>query len=265
MSTSDATTPPLPADRTRQVAVAVSAVLGVAVSTIGSGAFAGRRVTEVAGGVLDTDATLVAPAGPAFAIWGVIYTGLLALAVWQLLPGRAVDPRQRASGWWVAASGVLNAAWIGSVQAEALWVSVLLIAGLLAVLVVALLRLGSPAAGSTVERVIVDGTLGIYLGWVCIATVANTAAALVWSGVDPTGSTATAWALIVLAVAAAVGVVLALGLRRVAPGIALAWGLTWVGVERLTAEPASTAVGVAAIVAAAVSLLAGALVVRRRA
>jgi len=264
MTSAPADAPPRPSDRLRQGAVAASAVLGLAVASLGSGAFAGRPVTEVAGGVLDTDATLVAPAGPAFAIWGVIYTGLLALAVWQLLPGRAADPRQRASGWWVAASGVLNAAWIGSVQAEALWVSVVLIAGLLAVLVVALLRLGSPVAGSTVERVIVDGTLGIYLGWVCIATVANTAAALVWSGVDPTGSTATAWALGVLAVAAGVGLLLAAGLHRVAPGIALAWGLTWVGVERLTAEPASTVVGLAALAAAAVSLLAGVVAVRRR-
>ena len=244
---------PVGADRVRQVAVALSAVLGLAAAALGSGGLAGRPVTEVAGGVLDTDATLVAPAGPAFAIWGLIYTGLLVLAVFQLLPSRAADPRQRAAGWWVAGSGLLNAAWIGAVQGELLWVSVVLIALLLTVLVVALVRLDDPRASTTAERVIVDGTLGVYLGWVCIATVANTAAALVWSGMAPTGGTATALAVAVLVVAAVVGVVLAFGMRRTAPGLALAWGLTWVGVERLTALPSSSVVGVMALAAAAVS------------
>jgi hypothetical protein len=195
----------VPADRWRQIAVVVSAVLGFAVASFGSGAIAGTPVTEVAGGVLDTDGTLVAPGGTAFAIWGVIYTGLLA--------------------------------------------------GLLVVLLRALQRLTVAPAGSRLEKVIVDGTLGLYLGWVCIATVANTAAALVWEGVEPTGTAATAWALAILLVAGGVGVLLAVGLRRIAPGIGLAWGLLWVSVERATAEPASSAVALAAAVAAAVTLL----------
>jgi hypothetical protein len=252
-SPSAASAVPVAGDRLRQVAVALSLVLALAAAALGSGGLAGRPVTEVAGGVLDTDATLVAPAGPAFAIWGLIYTGLIVLAVFQLLPSRAADPRQRAAGWWIAASGLLNAAWIGAVQGELLWVSVALIAGLLAVLVIALRRLDTPRASMHAERVIVDGTLGVYLGWVCIATVANTAAALVWSGMAPTGGAATALAMAVLIVAAVVGVVLAFAMRRTAPGLALAWGLVWVGVERLTATPESLLVGATALVAAAVS------------
>jgi hypothetical protein len=42
-------------------------------------------------------------------------------------------------------------------------------------------------------------------------------------------------------------------MRRTAPGLALAWGLVWVGVERLTATPESTLVGATALLAAAVS------------
>lgn len=241
----------------------VSTLVAVAASSLGSGAFVGRPVTEVAGGVLDTDATLVAPAGPAFAIWGLIYSGLLVYAVWQAVPSRAADPRQRAAGWWVAVSGLLNAGWIASVQAELLWLSVLLIAALLAVLVVALVRLATPPPASTLERVVVDGTLGVYLGWVCIATVANTAAAMVSSGVGATGTAATAWAVVVLVVAAAVGVLLAVGLHRIAPGLSLAWGLGWLGVERLTAAPPSALVGALALAAAAVSVVAAVVVVGR--
>ncbi len=206
-------------DTLRQWAVAVSAVVGVAVAFLASGAVVGTPVNQVADGALATDATLVAPAGPAFSIWGVIYTGLLLLAALQLTPSRRTDPRQRRVGWLVAASLLLNAAWVAVIQAEWLALSVAVIALLLAVLVVVLVRLGESPPSTRYEAVVVDGTLGLYLGWVCIATVANTAATLVASGVDAEGSAATAWAVAVLGVAAGVGVLLAVGLNgRLAPG-----------------------------------------------
>ena len=151
------------------------------------------------------------------------------------------------------------------IQAEWLALSVAVIAALLAVLVVVLVRLGESAPSTRYEAVVVDGALGLYLGWVCIATVANTAATLVAAGVDAEGSTATAWAVAVLAVAAGVGVLMAVGLNgRLAPAVGLAWGLGWVAVARTSGEPESTTVAVAAAIAAAVTL-GSALVVRARA
>jgi hypothetical protein len=92
--------------------------------------------------------------------------------------------------------------------------------------------------------------------------VANTAAAALDAGASPTGSTATTWAVVVLIVAAGVGVVLAVGLRgRIAPAIGLAWGLAWVAAERAGGLPQSDVVAVAAALAAAVTLVA-AIVVR---
>ena len=251
-------------DTSRQWVVAVSAVVGVAVAFLASGAVVGTPVNQVADGALATDATLVAPAGPAFSIWGVIYTGLLLLAALQLTPARRTDPRQRRVGW-LAASLLLNAAWVAVIQAEWLALSVAVIALLLADLVVVLVRLGESPPSTRYEAVVVDGSLGLYLGWVCIATVANTAATLVASGVDAEGAAATAWAVAVLAVAAGVGVLLAVGLNgRIAPAIGLAWGLGWVAVARASGEPESMAVAIAAVAAAAVTV-GSALLVRARA
>ena len=93
-------------------------------------------MNKVAGGALSTTATLVAPAGPAFSIWAVIYLGLLAFAFWQLAPSRRSDPRQRAVGWLVRGLKlVLNAVWILVVQAEWIVASVAVILVLLGVLV----------------------------------------------------------------------------------------------------------------------------------
>ena len=73
------------ADRRRQVVVTVSEVLCVVGTLVGVGVL-GTRVEESSGGSLAADATLLAPAVPAFSIWSVIYLGLGAYTVWQWLP-----------------------------------------------------------------------------------------------------------------------------------------------------------------------------------
>ena len=149
-------------DTVRQVAVLVSTLLAVVVSFLGSGAVVGTPVSQVADGALDTDATLVAPGGPAFAIWAIVYTGLVLLGLNQAMPWRRTDPRQRRSGWLIVASALLNAAWIVTVQFELLVISVVLIGALVAVLVAVLLRLNERPPTTAYERVVIDGTLGLY-------------------------------------------------------------------------------------------------------
>lgn len=242
-------------DIARVVAVAVSAPLAVVVSFFGSGAAGGTPVAEAAGGALSADATAVAPGGPAFSIWTLIYAGLLALAVWQALPANHTDARQRAAGWWIAASMLLNAAWITAIQFDQVWLSVVVIVALLAVLVRVFLLFTRVLPSSRAEAVVVDGTMFVYLGWVSVATVANTSAALRYEDIDPFGWGADVWAIIVLAAVAAVSVVLATaGRGRLAVTGALVWGLAWIAVARtgdggLVSTPAAVAAVTAAVIA----------------
>src|ERR1700712_5282102 len=113
-----------PRDLPRQLTVLVSAIIAIVGAFIGSGAAGGTPIQDAAGGALAADATPIAPGGPAFAIWSVIYAGLIAYAVWQLLPAQRRDPRQRTLGYPIAASLILNAAWILSVQFGLLGLSV---------------------------------------------------------------------------------------------------------------------------------------------
>lgn len=239
----------------RVVVVAVSAVIAVAGSFFGSGAVAGTPVAEAAGGALSADATAVAPGGSAFSIWTLIYLGLVALTIWQALPSHRTDPRQRAFGWWIAASMVLNAAWILSIQFDQLALSVVVIVALLAVLVRVFLGLTATSPTSRLEAVVVDGTMFVYLGWVAVATVANTAAALKSAEIDPFGWGADTWAVVILAVVAVVSVVLALaGRGRLAVAAAMAWGLAWIAIARTgddgwISTPAAVTASIAAVVA----------------
>ena len=52
------------------------------------------------------------PAGYVFSIWGLIYLGLIAFAIFQALPSQRENPRLRETGWWIALGGLANIAWI---------------------------------------------------------------------------------------------------------------------------------------------------------
>ncbi|QJU52303.1 tryptophan-rich sensory protein [Herbiconiux sp. KACC 21604] len=245
------------ADLVRRVVVAVCAVLAVVGAFVGSGAAGGTPIQDAAGGALSADATLLAPAGPAFSIWSVIYLGLLGYAVWQLLPAQSRDGesarRQRTLGYPVAATLLLNAAWILSVQAGLLALSAVVIVVLLvALLVTFVLVVRTRRRGQgIVESVLIDGTVGLYLGWVCVATAANITALLTADGFDGWGIAADAWGVTIVVVAGLAGLALAVfGVGRLAPTASLAWGLVWVAVSRTTGETLSAPVATAAVITA---------------
>ncbi len=252
-------------DRARQVTVTISEVLCVLGTLVGTGVI-GTPVAESAGGALSDQATLLAPAGPAFSIWSVIYVGLFAYTIWQWLPGRATDPRLRATGWLAALSMLLNAAWLLVTQTGSVWASVAVILALalvLGLLAQRLVLVSSDASGGpgTVDRIVVEGTFGLYLGWVSVATCANIAAALADSGYTPTSPTADVLAAVVLTVVAALAVFYAwrLGGRTVLVlGIAaaMAWGLGWIAYGRSSEAPESLTTTVVAVVAALVTVAA---------
>lgn len=250
-----ATTP----DRPGVILVIVSALVAVVGGFLGSGAVIGTPIAEAADGALSATATLVAPAGPAFSIWSVIYLGLLAYAVWQALPAQQRSARQRILRRPIAATMLLNAAWILVVQWGQVFLSVVVIVALLASLArVFALLIRHPVertstAATAVDTVVTDGTFGLYLGWVTIATVANVSAWLASTGW--TGG-ASLWGVVVLVVAALVGLFLArVSNGRIAQALSLSWGLAWVAQGRLAGENLDTVVGWTAALAAAVVLV----------
>jgi len=245
------TTAAFPRDILRQATVIATTCFMLIAAVIGAGVLGGTPVQDLQDGALSADATYLAPAAPAFSIWSVVYVGLVAYAVWQALPGRRADERQRVLGWWIALSEILNGLWLVAAQFTTLPLTVLVIALLLITLCIVFRRtLHQPGRGWA-DRLLVDGVTGLHLGWVTLATVANTTAWLTrlvppeWEGA------ADVWAVVVLVVVAVIGMGLAgSGGGRLAPALALSWGLSWLAVGRLSGQPHSTVIGVAAIVVA---------------
>lgn len=247
-------------DRARQITVTAAEIVCVLGTLYGVGVL-GTRVEESSGGALAADATRLAPAGPAFSIWSVIYAGLAIYTLWQWLPGQSTRTVHRRIGWLAAASMVLNASWLLVTQQGWIWVSVGVIATLALVLGLLLRRLTLlDGRVKIADRVIIDGTFGLYLGWVAVATCANVTAALVADGVEPGPVLSDLVAVAVLVVVAGLGFLFAQRLGgRLAVAAAMAWGLSWIAVARLGSEPESVITAGAAIAVAVLVLLAAVL------
>ena len=243
-------------DILRQIAVISATVFMLIAAVVGVGLLGGTPVQDLQGGALSADATVLAPATQAFQIWSVIYLGLIAYAIWQALPSQRSTQRQRALGWWVALAAVLNGVWLLVAQFLTLPLTVLAIVVLLFALAMTFVRtLRIPTTGR-VDALLLDGVTGLHLGWVALATVANTTAWLATVVPEQDAGAQDAWGVAVLVVVAMIGALL--GWRsggRIAPALAMSWGLSWIAVGRLTDTPSSTVVGIAAIAAAVVILV----------
>jgi hypothetical protein len=243
-------------DVLRQVAVISALCFMLIASVVNSGVFGGPSVDELQDGALSAEGSYLAPAGPAFSIWSVIYVGLAAYTIWQALPSQRANPRQRALGWLIAGSMVLNGLWLVVARFGSLVGTVLAIVGLLIVLAIWFQRAVATPADGWLDALLIDGVSGLHFGWVTVATVANTAAWLTQIGPPEWELAADVWGIIVLAL---VGII-ALGIAgaggwRVAPALAIAWGLSWIAVGRLTGEPHSAPIGITAVIVAAVVLI----------
>jgi hypothetical protein len=236
-------------DTPRVVAGVGAAVAQIAGSPLGS-AIAGRSVGDVS----DSDRSLVTPAGWAFTIWGLIFAGALAWAVYQALPGQQDREVHRRAGWPLAAAFAGNAVWEVVYPLGGGWryVAQVLIFGITAAAAVAYARLQGVRVDGP-ARLLPRAITGLLLGWVTVAPVASVGNTGVALGISPTTPAAQVWAVVALVVVAGCAAAVVLG-SSVAAGpfaVAVAWG-----VLGIASAGGPRPVSVAAIAAAAVVVLA---------
>ena len=98
-------------------------------------------------------------------------------------------------------------------------------------------RLSRRRPSSRVEALVIDGTFGLYLGWVSVAVCANVASALVDVGIASTGIGATVATVAVLAlVGVLVGPFAPTARPARHPGRHV-WGLAWIAYQRSHGAP----------------------------
>jgi hypothetical protein len=151
------------------------------------------------GDISDKYDNLFVPAGTTFAIWGLIYIALLGFVIYQLWlafsKGRTAELErfmERLRGWWLI-SCMANSCWLFAWHYELLPLSILLMLALLVCLLAIHLNLNIslPRPASRAERLLIDIPFSLYLGWICVASIANIAAFMVylgWNGMSIPGT-----------------------------------------------------------------------------
>jgi hypothetical protein len=191
------------------------------------------------------------PAGYVFAIWSIIYLGLLVYAVYQALPSQRLNPRLLAIAWPFVLSCIANSLWIFAWHYGYFPLSLLLMVVLLGALIIIYLRLWPAFPSATaIERWSTHLPFRIYLGWITVATIANTAIVLYDQGWRGAPFSEPLWAAIMLGVATVIGLFFALHLRDAAYTLVLVWAFIGIYVKQNDAVlVAYTATGSALVLA----------------
>jgi hypothetical protein len=177
------------------------------------------------------------PAGYVFAIWGIIYIGMLAYAFYQALPAQKENPRLQATGWWVVLGGFANSAWIFLWHYQQFVGTLAAMLVLLASLIAVYLRLGTgEITVSRSETWNVRIPFSIYLGWITVATVANVTDVLDFLNWKAFGISPQIWFLVVLVAVLAICTLMSWTRRDVAYILVILWALVGIG-EKSNAEP----------------------------
>lgn len=146
---------------------------------------------QTTGAVVNTDPVPFQPAGWVFGIWGAIYILLGAFAIYGLLPaGRDNTRLQRISPLFLAAN-LANIIWLVLWHWERFGASLVVMAVLLLALIAIYigLRIRNPmrhdsSRQTKLQRLIIWTPFSIYLGWICVASLANLMVWLDRSGWD---------------------------------------------------------------------------------
>jgi hypothetical protein len=221
-------------DTIRQVLVVLSVLATLAVNFLSEALpLNGLSTAKIS----DTFHVFFVPAGYVFSIWGLIYIGLLAYAVYQALPSQRENPVLRRTGYPVIVSGLANMTWLFLWHYLQFPLTLVVMLGLLAVLIVIYLELGiGRTKTSAAETWAVRVPFGIYLGWITVATIANITDVLYYWNWNGFGISARDWTLVLFAAVLVIAGLMSLTRRDIAYSLVIVWALVGIAVRQSAAK-----------------------------
>ena len=255
-------------DKLRQAFVVCSVIALIVMNYLSNtGIFGG----QTNGDVSNKYHTLITPAGYAFSIWGLIFLGLLAFAIYQALPAQRSNPRFRTVGWWVVLNGFCNAIWSPLFNNERIGLALVVILVMLFSLVIIEQRLlADPRAplvttdpdatlselpASPMETWLARIPFSIYFGWLTVATMLNVTVYLKATDFNLMGLNEQTWAIAVLVVGLVIGAILFNRFRSVAYILVFAWAYAAIAAEQTGYRQIQLAATTGAIIAVVLAII----------
>lgn len=211
------------------------------VATIGTIVFNGLAAAGYVNGVTPElisakYPTVITPAGYAFSIWSLIYLGIIAFSIYQVLPGNVLRFRPVRSLY--IATCAFNCAWIYFWHRDQIGICLALIVGLLLTLIGMLILLRRTGG----NPLLTTAPFGIYAGWVTAATLVNFTIFLKYIGIEMSPTAWNTLGVAILVIAAALAFVVRWRLQNYIYPLAVAWAATAIAVK----QSGNTAIVVAA-------------------
>ena len=195
---------------------------------------------KTTGELSDQYPNLFVPAGFTFSIWGLIYILLAIFVVYGMISAIKADTKRSS----VTGTGILffltciaNIGWIFAWHYQLLPLSMLLMMLLLACLIAIYLRLSiGKSDAAKKEKYLVHLPFSVYLGWITIATIANTTALLVDLGWNRFGLSEPFWTVVVIIIGIAISLTILFYRKDIFYCLVVDWALFGILIKRLTAD-----------------------------
>jgi hypothetical protein len=201
---------------------------------------------KTTGELSDSFPNLFVPAGITFSIWGIIYLLLLIYSVIQFTSSdrNTIDN----ISWLFAITCIFNALWIVAWHYGKLPMSLIIMSGLLISLIYINMSISHLPMG------LIKAAFGVYLGWICIATIANATALLVNYGWNGFGISHEAWTIIMISAGAIIASLALYRFNNPFIGLVVIWAFAGIIIKRsgdfrsivITAAAGILAVGIVA-------------------
>lgn len=155
---------------------------------------------------------LFTPASYAFAIWGIIFIGLLGYGIFQVRRAFFSDKPSKfitETGYWFVVTNVLNSLWVIAFVYDYTGLSVLIMLGILFSLIKIILNTNMErwdAPKSTIA--FVWWPICLYSGWISVATIANISAYLTKVGWEGAPFSEITWTVIMITIATVLNLVM---------------------------------------------------------
>jgi hypothetical protein len=191
---------------------------------------------------------LITPANYAFAVWGIIYLGLISLAIYQVLPTQKTNLLLQKIGYKLAIASILQIIWVICFLYEQYALSFIAMLGILLPLIAAYWYIPFNRRISKWDKYLVRTPVSIYLSWISVATIVNGAIVLKNWGWNGWGISPQIWTIVMLLVAALITHLVSLPRLDFAYAGVFIWALVAIAIKNVNAIIISgTAIGLSLV------------------
>ena len=180
---------------------------------------------------------LFVPAGLTFSIWGLIY---ILLFIYVLYALNAAIKRSNAvsikTQLAFALTCLLNGAWIFFWHYKLIvWAEVIMLA-LLVSLIYLFQQTNKLSTKGFIRTLSIAAPVNIYLGWITVATIANTTALLVAKNWGMWGLTENIWTVTMILIATGITVIMLIKKQKICYSLVVIWAFVGIFIKRYNAD-----------------------------